>query len=236
MNSTPLYQQVKNDLQFKIDTGVWKSGDKLPPEKELEKAYKVSRITIRRAVNELADLGYLTRQRAKGTFVNDLTAVNSKASFTVVRSFTSEMKELGIKPCTMSADVSKIKADDKIARLLQVDINSDVLKLCRVRGADDKVITYGETIIPYNEKYSLESKDYYGSLYKYLSKFNIHVTDETEYVEAVSPTPELMKKLQLVIPEPLLKRVRQTSNVSGSYREYSVNYYIGSRYRYYVEF
>lgn len=234
--SLPLYQQIRNDLQFKIDTGQWNIGDRIPSEKELEKTYNVSRITVRRAVNDLERQGYLTRKRAKGTFVNDINNKDKKPSFTVVKSFTREMEELGRQPITMSAEVKKIAASPKLARFLNIDDGDPVLELSRVRGADKQVVTYGKTFIPYKNEYSLNSKDYYGSLYEYLANFGIQITDQTEYIEAVAATPELCQKLQLKEPEPLLKRVRRVYNAANSYHEYSVNYYIGSRYRYYVEY
>lgn len=232
----PLYQKIENDLQFKIDTGQWNVGDRIPSEKELEKSYEVSRITVRRAINDLEQLGYLTRKRAKGTFVNDINNSNKQSSFTVVKSFAREMEELGKQAVTISAHVQKIPATVKLARFLNIKVNDPILELTRVRGADNQVITYGKTYIPYKKEYSLNDKDYYGSLYEYLSKFDVQIANQTEYIEAVPATKELCQKLQLKQSEPLLKRVRRVYNASNSYREYSINYYIGSRYRYYVEY
>ncbi|WP_367365545.1 GntR family transcriptional regulator [Pediococcus parvulus] len=231
----PLYVKIEDDLQFKINSGEWLTGDKIPPEKELEESYNVSRITVRRALDDLVQKGYLIRERGKGTFVLDPpTEVNDKPSYTVVKSFTNEMLELGKKPVTTWADVKKIPASTIIARHLEINEGAPVLKIARVRGADDTVITYSVTFIPYSIKYSLDSKDYYGSLYDYLGRFNIHVNRQTEYVEAVPSTDNLMRFLDMSKPEPLLKRVREIADSNSNYTEYSVNYYVGSRYRYYV--
>jgi GntR family transcriptional regulator len=66
---TPLYAQVKQRLLQQIDTGVLRPGERLPSESELEKTFQVSRITIRRALGDLAAAGYLRRQPGSGTVV-----------------------------------------------------------------------------------------------------------------------------------------------------------------------
>jgi len=236
VNSIPLYLRIENDLRFKIDSGEWTTGDRIPPEKDLEQTYKVSRITIRRALNELVLDGYLERQRAKGTFVKQPSDYNPKDSYTVVTSFTQEMHELGKKPSTIWAQVEKIPATPLFARRLHVKTNSPLLKLSRVRGADSEAITYSETFIGYRPEYSLDAKDYYDSLYDYLAQFKVRVNEQTEYVEAVEPTQELSQLLEMTHNEPLLKRVREASDFESNYYEYSVNYYIGSKYRFYVKY
>lgn len=55
-----------------------------------------------------------------------------------------------------------------------------------------------------------------------------------EYIEADLPSKEVPEMLKISKSEPVLKRVRTTSQIEGSFREYSENYYIGSQYRYYV--
>ena len=66
---TPLYAQVKQRLLSQIEGGGIKVGEKLPAEAELERAFGVSRITIRRAVGDLVAAGYVRRQPGFGTIV-----------------------------------------------------------------------------------------------------------------------------------------------------------------------
>ena len=55
----PLYQQLMDAITENIKNGTYKAGDKLPTETELEDAYNVSRITVRRAVKEICDKNIL---------------------------------------------------------------------------------------------------------------------------------------------------------------------------------
>lgn len=65
----PLYQTIFNDLQTAILTGELPVDSQLPTEKELSHTYKVSRITSKRALTELEQLGLIYRVRGKGSFV-----------------------------------------------------------------------------------------------------------------------------------------------------------------------
>ncbi|MDR2701448.1 MAG: GntR family transcriptional regulator [Spirochaetaceae bacterium] len=69
MKNEPVYKQMYNDFLKKISSGVLKAGDRLPSEAELCKLYKVSRITSKRALDILADQGYISKQPGKGSFV-----------------------------------------------------------------------------------------------------------------------------------------------------------------------
>ncbi|HBH6732297.1 TPA: GntR family transcriptional regulator, partial [Enterococcus faecium] len=66
----PLYLQLKEILKNKINTGEYPENTKIPAESELIESYEVSRITVRKAVEELVEEGYLLKKQGKGTFVN----------------------------------------------------------------------------------------------------------------------------------------------------------------------
>ena len=70
-NGIPLYIQVKEAVQSEIKSGVWKTGDKLPTERELSERLKVSRNTVSQAYQELEAEGVLTSVQGRGTFVCD---------------------------------------------------------------------------------------------------------------------------------------------------------------------
>lgn len=66
----PLYQQVIDIIKNEINSGAYKAGARIPNEFELAESYKVGRVTVRRAIEELVQQGYLTKRQGKGTFVN----------------------------------------------------------------------------------------------------------------------------------------------------------------------
>ena len=89
----PKYLEIKTNLIAQIKTGDFCKSEMLPTEKELCSRYGVSRITIRKTLDELKKEGYVSSRPGFGTKINhhkeDLSA------FTLVESFTSEMKEYG---------------------------------------------------------------------------------------------------------------------------------------------
>lgn len=70
-NGIPLYMQVKEAVLAEIKSGVWKTGDKLPTERELSEKLKVSRNTVSQAYQELEAEGVLSSVQGRGTFVCD---------------------------------------------------------------------------------------------------------------------------------------------------------------------
>lgn len=79
----PLYKQITNELKEQILSGMFRPGDRLPSENELAEHYRVSVITSKRALNELADANLILRIKGKGSFVagkNGLDILNSRRS------------------------------------------------------------------------------------------------------------------------------------------------------------
>jgi len=69
---TSLYQQLRQALSAELDRGTWKPGERIPSEAQLSQIYGVSRITVRAAIEALAEEGALLRIQGKGTFVTHL--------------------------------------------------------------------------------------------------------------------------------------------------------------------
>lgn len=69
MRKTPLYQIVKDSLRAQIDTGELMTGARIDSEEVLADAFGCSRLTVHRALRELADEGLLVRNRRAGTQV-----------------------------------------------------------------------------------------------------------------------------------------------------------------------
>lgn len=69
MIGQPVYRIIYNDILEAINSGSLRTGDRLPSEMELCNTYKTSRITSKRAMEMLADLGYIVRCPGRGSFV-----------------------------------------------------------------------------------------------------------------------------------------------------------------------
>ena len=68
-STVSLYIQLMHIIKEQIHNGTYLEGEQIPTEGELSKMYNISRITIRRAIEELCQQGYLKKIQGKGTFV-----------------------------------------------------------------------------------------------------------------------------------------------------------------------
>ena len=102
--ATQLYKQLEEKLQHEIETGERPAGSRLPTENELSETYHVSRVTVRKALAGLSELGYLDRKSGKGTFVAEKKL---HRSITEVISFTD--KPYDERHCRSKNDQNRIR-------------------------------------------------------------------------------------------------------------------------------
>lgn len=231
----PLYTQVANEMRKAIRLEQWKIGEKIPTEHELCDLFHVSRITVRAAIDELTKENLLVKKRPIGTFVVNHNNLE-KEMYTIVKGFTKEMKELGIEAITRKVSITYSYADLRISKFLNINPGDPILILKRIRGDKDKNFAYFVTYFKYRDYFSTINSDYLGSFYKYLSSLGILVEEDQEIVEAVLPGRDLAKILKISKNSPVLKRSRFTSDIVNNFYEFTECYYIGSDYRYFLNF
>ena len=158
------YKQIEKDILDKIQTGYFKQNDMIPTELELSKTYNVSRVTVRRATDNLVAQGLLYRTAGVGTFVNHNPATQKIAT---LKSFTEEMEELGLKAYTKINSFSIIEADSKIARMIGVKPNDMIYYIERIRYGNDDIFVFEKTYMSVEDNPDIsirvleESKYYY---------------------------------------------------------------------------
>ena len=160
-----LKEQLIRIIEEEIQQGIYKQGELLPREIDYEEKYGVSRITVRAAIGDLEQKGYVERIKGKGTIV-----LKQKQSEPLLKieGFTDEMKAQGIIPTTKSAKISLVKADEVCARALQIDKGMPVYELIRIRCINDIPVVRFKTYIKCHIDLELDKDLYYGSLYDYL--------------------------------------------------------------------
>src|SRR6185503_15142116 len=129
----PLYHQVKTSILSRIETGQWRPGDRLPSEDELADHFKVSKITVRQALRELAQLGHIRREQGRGTFVQRPPLVEGPRKLT---SFTEEMRRQGIQSTSEVLEQGVVGASSDVASVLGIHEDEPVFRLRRLRLAD----------------------------------------------------------------------------------------------------
>lgn len=126
---TPLYEQIEIELKRLINDGKYKQGTLIASESELGREFGASRITIRRAVSDLVDQGYLVKKQGKGTFVQ---ANMVERNLLHLGSYSNFMKNSGKHPSVQIVKLQEIASTDKIAELLNIFPGEPVINLKRL--------------------------------------------------------------------------------------------------------
>lgn len=230
----PLYLQIYEILKEKIESFDYEYGMLIPSELELEKMYKVSRITVRQAIAELEKAGYVRRARGKGTSVTYVKRIDE--SLSAIRSFTTEMKERGLVPGTSFIEITKEKADEDVASHLELEQGSDVYCLYRVRTADEEPIVIFETYLSGDYDFPLDKEKYMGAMYDVFEEIGVKIPVRVrENFQAILADQNMASLLDVKVGSPIFKRSRIAYNVDNKAIEYTISYYRGDRYSYSIE-
>lgn len=137
----PLYHQLLQVLLDRINAGEYGPGELLPSEKELEAEYGVSRVTIRKAMDELMQMGQVVRQQGRGTFVTD--KVEDYRS-ELLRGFMEEQIQRGAHVSTRVLAEELIPANRPVADALQLEVGTPVCHIRRVGFTDGSPIVLSD--------------------------------------------------------------------------------------------
>jgi GntR family transcriptional regulator len=129
----PLYQQLQRALREAIDRRVLDANDALPPERDLADEFRVSRITVRKAIDGLVSEGLLVRRHGSGTFVRGRVEKN----FSLLTSFSEDMRARGRAPRSEWLKRASGTVTPEEALTLRLSPGTPVYRFNRLRFADD---------------------------------------------------------------------------------------------------
>ena len=164
----PLYDQIERNLRDLILNGHLKPGDAMPGEWDLAELYGVSRLTVRRALDELVRQSWLEKKHGVGTFVRQPIMASIAAG---KLSFTEQMRSIGREPSSRFITQKVAPATNKIARTLQIPEGEPIFEITRIRLADNVPILLETACLSTAQFPILESHDWAkdASLYKVLN-------------------------------------------------------------------
>ncbi len=176
----PLYFQLKEILLEQIEHSV--AGDALPTENRLCEQFSISRPTVRQAIKELENEGYLYRLKGKGTFVAE-----KKVNQDFLLSFNDEMQEKGLTPTTRVMEFKMDEADEHIAATLMIPKASDVIRLRRLRSVNGEPLVLDLSFLPSELLPNMLAKDMTDeSLYRVIEgDFNLRIDRAARRLEAM---------------------------------------------------
>lgn len=225
----PFYFQLKEIILTSIKEEHYKVGDTIPTESELSKMFSISRTTVRQAITELVQEGWLYRVKSKGTFV---TRPKINQSFVqALGSFNDQISQVGSKPHTELLDFKVIEASEEVAENLRLKSNEKVIYIHRRRYADDEPIVIVKTYLPYEKcKFVLDYDLAEKSLYPILgSNPDTELHQIRRFIEAFEATEYDMKHLKINENKAIQQFISIGLNIYDEPIEYSIARYRGDR-------
>ncbi|UBH07381.1 transcriptional regulator [Leucobacter sp. Psy1] len=221
------FHSIRDQLLDRLESMV--AGEQFPPERQLAESLGVSRMTLRRAIDELIAQGVVRRRQGAGVF-----ALGPKLDQPLAASsFTADMLARGMRPGSRVLGFETARAGKHIARRLRLDTDAEVVTVLRLRLADDEPIALEELTVPADlvpglAAPDLENRSFYELLHE---RFDIRLAHSAQTIEPTLINAE--ESVELGVPElsPALLFERTSSGADGVRFEFVRSVYRGDRYK-----
>lgn len=228
-SKVPLYHQLYEMLLGKIESGELAPGDMLPTENELLEQYQLSRNTVRQALNELVNSGWVVRQRGRGSFV---TRRPIEQGLNRIISFTEDMRNRGLTPGTEIISAELIPATEHLAAALGIAKGEELAHLTRLRLADGEPMSVEESYLVHRYCPGILGRDYAQTpLREELQRtYGICLVYATQTIRAVPASADLARTLGLERSSAILLIERISFSQENQPVEYLRLHHRGDRY------
>jgi GntR family transcriptional regulator len=227
----PIYRQIQTQFKQLILDGQLEPQDVLPSETELSRRYGISVMTVRQAMNELVNEGFIYRERGRGTFVARQPMVHPLQR---LESFTEDITARGLTPSAQILGFEHVPAPEEVGLALELEPAHEVLHIKRLRLADDCPVGIHDSYLRgvYFDQTTLEK---YDSLYALLEDQGLVLAEGEEVLEAVAANQEISELLNVPPGSPLLLVSRTVYLESGQPIEFVRATYRADLYRYAIQ-
>lgn len=235
----PIYYQIKQTIKNWIINREFNPGEKIPSENELAGKFGVSRLTVRQALSQLTQEGFLISKRGEGTFVTNDAKLIGSCNFEfrglIDDFFFAQISEIK----TKSVEISKMIAPKQVQEKLELNHKTEeVIQIKRVRYLRDKLLTYSTNYLPmtigaYIKERSLHER----SLLQILEQdLGIQFTEAVQTIESSFADQETADHLAIPSGSPVLfiERIMYTKRKKPV--EIFQSFYRGDMYKFIVRY
>lgn len=227
----PLYHQIYVVLRNLIYSGQLAPGEVVPGEQVLAESFGVSRITAKRALNEMAAAGLVVRERGRGTRV--VLRPPTPSVTTSLEGWLENISLMGIATEARVLEFDYVPANEDVATVLKMSPGQQVQRSVRVRSLDDETMSYLVTWLPEDIGREFECEDLGRfALLTLLERAGIKVASARQSVSATLADPAVASALGIDPGAPLLEVRRVVFDASDRPVEYIRVLYRPDRYRF----
>lgn len=227
--SEPLYVRLGREIDHQIVSGLLVRGETLPGERVLAERLAMSRVTVRKAIDRLVESGRLVRRPGAGTEV----AGRVEKSLTRLTSFSEDIAGRGLTPGCVWLRKERVRASRQETRTLDIPIGALVLRLHRIRTADDAPIAIERAVIPASILDDPETIDQ--SLYDALEAVEAAPVRAIQRLRAAGASAEDATHLRCEPDAPILVMERRCFDGNGRTVESTETRYLGKAYDFVME-
>ena len=217
------YEAIARELREDIQKGKYTPGEQLALEKEMCQQYGVSRITIKRAVDELVKQGLVVKRRGSGTFVKSLKDEDVKelSMANQFSGFAATFKGRNVGTKVLRFDI--IHPEEEVAAKLQMSVDDFIYDIVRVRSLDGQPVVMEYTQMPIQLIPGIKRQVLEKSIYGYIEEeLKLKIQSAHRTVRAVMPTEEEKKELDIKGVLPLLEVTQVAFLDDGRPFEFSI--------------
>jgi GntR family transcriptional regulator len=225
----PLYYRLQQALNDRIAAGEWRPGQQIPTIRELGDTYRVSRITVVQALQNLAREGLLRRRQGKGVFVAEPKIEQGPVR---LLSFTDDITRRGHRPESRTLSARREAASPELAARLNVTPGEPVLLLERLRLADGEPMGVQRAFLPERLVPGLVDTRRIQSLYRLLrDRYGLIPSWATETFEPVVVDRKTARLLGVTSGSPAFGVERITRDQANRTFEFVSSVMRGDRYK-----
>ncbi|MGX7419795.1 GntR family transcriptional regulator, LSA1692 subfamily [Carnobacterium gallinarum] len=223
-----IYLEVSDQIRSRISDGTYSSAQKLPSEYELAKEYAVSRLTVRKAIDELIKQDILIKYKGKGTYI--MTQQKIQSGRGGLQGFTEAAKAYGLSSETKVIEFKKIKnIPEEVQKTLELETGQEVYHIKRLRIANQEPMTVEDMYIAKKYLPTITKKMAVESLFHLIEK-EIAIAYSHQEVEAILVDEAMGQLLQIDVGQPMLLVHSVTFSVTGIPILYDTSYYRADKY------
>jgi GntR family transcriptional regulator len=231
MPASTLYATIEETIATEIAQGDYRPGDQLPTEDALLQRFQVSRITVRRAIQNLAGRGLLEIRRGLGTFV---LPPRIEAELTKLTGFVEDMNAAGRKATARVIHQGAVTASARVAERLQLAKGTKVMQIKRVRLAGGIPISFDETYLPLPLGKQIVGNDLrLHPIFTLLEEeYGVPLVEADYELEAVIANKAVADALQVRVGSPIFQIERTTMTTGDRPVDYEILSYRGDLVRF----